>query len=189
MSESQGVRAGDLIKSVCKNAEKCGYDGCDGCVHFAPHDHNPSCETPCGEADCVTGSTCETIIMDVKPKYPELKREVLVERLAKLYAEDMVSAKWVARICDEALDRSGALLGEVRIKKSSMIKDLSSREAMLLIDIYQADTYGHCGERNDALVSRLSRLDYIREYVKSKWVVTNKGKDRVTKMLKGEDKS
>ena len=36
---------------------------------------------------------------------------VRIDRLAELYKTDYIA---VAKICDEALDRSGALLGEVR---------------------------------------------------------------------------
>lgn len=38
----------------------------------------------------------------------------LVDRLAAIYREGYTEAAWVARICDEALDRSGRLLGLVR---------------------------------------------------------------------------
>ena len=42
---------------------------------------------------------------------PEIKREELVNRLASVYYKDMLM---VATICDEVLDRTGALLGDVR---------------------------------------------------------------------------
>ena len=42
---------------------------------------------------------------------PELTREELVVRLASVYYKDMLM---VATICDDVLDRTGALLGEVR---------------------------------------------------------------------------
>lgn len=37
-----------------------------------------------------------------------------IEKLADIYSKDMHDAFIVATICDEVLDRSGALLGEVR---------------------------------------------------------------------------
>lgn len=45
------------------------------------------------------------------PRKYEIVREHLVDRLAELYKTERAG---VARICDEALDKSGALLGEVR---------------------------------------------------------------------------
>jgi hypothetical protein len=42
----------------------------------------------------------------------------LVDRLAELYKTDYVA---VAKVCDEALDRSGALLGEVRARHRELI--------------------------------------------------------------------
>jgi hypothetical protein len=37
-----------------------------------------------------------------------------IEKLAEIYNYNMNNAVLVAKICDEVLDRSGALLGEVR---------------------------------------------------------------------------
>jgi len=47
-----------------------------------------------------------------KPAVYSIMRVHLIERLAELYKTDSLAA---AKICDEVLDRSGALLGEVRI--------------------------------------------------------------------------
>ena len=46
-----------------------------------------------------------------------LYREVLVNRLAELYKTEYVA---VAMVCDLALDKSGALLGEVRTRHSEL---------------------------------------------------------------------
>ena len=43
--------------------------------------------------------------------FPMASPENIFERLVKLYPDNYVC---VAKICDEVLDRSGALLGEVR---------------------------------------------------------------------------
>ena len=43
--------------------------------------------------------------------FPMASPEKIFERLVKLYPDNYVC---VAKICDEVLDRSGALLGEVR---------------------------------------------------------------------------
>lgn len=41
----------------------------------------------------------------------------LIDRLAELYKTDSFS---VAKVCDEVLDRSGALLGKVRVRSSEL---------------------------------------------------------------------
>ena len=52
-----------------------------------------------------------------RPEVYSIMRVHLVDRLAELYKTDYVS---VAKVCDEALDRSGALLGEVRTRHSEL---------------------------------------------------------------------
>jgi hypothetical protein len=52
-----------------------------------------------------------------KPAVYSIMRVHLVDRLAKLYKTDYVA---VAKVCDEALDKSGALLGEVRTRHSEL---------------------------------------------------------------------
>lgn len=42
--------------------------------------------------------------------------EEVIEGLAKIYVQDSKSALCVATVCDEALDKSGSLLGKVREK-------------------------------------------------------------------------
>jgi len=48
-----------------------------------------------------------------RPTVYSMFRVELVDRLAELYKTDYVA---VAKVCDEALDKSGALLGEVRTR-------------------------------------------------------------------------
>ena len=45
-----------------------------------------------------------------------IKRVTLIDRLAELYKTDCLT---VAKVCDEVLDRSGALLGEVRERQTN----------------------------------------------------------------------
>ena len=42
------------------------------------------------------------------------ERSELVRRLAECYKRDAMRAQAVALVCDEVLDRSGAMLGKVR---------------------------------------------------------------------------
>ena len=52
-----------------------------------------------------------------RPTVYSVWRVELVDRLAELYETDYVA---VAKVCDEVLDRSGALLGEVRTRHSAL---------------------------------------------------------------------
>jgi len=52
-----------------------------------------------------------------RPTVYSMFRIELVDRLAELYKTDYVA---VAKVCDEALDKSGALLGEVRTRHSEL---------------------------------------------------------------------
>ena len=45
-----------------------------------------------------------------------------IDKLAEIYSRDTQTAFVVAEICDEVLDRSGALLGRVRVIARQMIK-------------------------------------------------------------------
>ena len=56
-------------------------------------------------------STPQLGIDSVIGSFPMASPEKIFERLVKLYPDNYV---WVAKICDEVLDRTGALLGEVR---------------------------------------------------------------------------
>ena len=48
-----------------------------------------------------------------------------IEKLADIYSKDMHNAFIVAEICDEVIDKSGALLGEVRkIARLKMYKTI-----------------------------------------------------------------
>jgi hypothetical protein len=48
-----------------------------------------------------------------KPEVYSIMKVHLTDRLAELYKTDCVA---VGKVCDEVLDRSGALLGEVRTR-------------------------------------------------------------------------
>jgi len=47
-----------------------------------------------------------------------------IDKLAELYSRDTTYAYIVATICDEVLDKSGALLGRVRVLARKRIKEL-----------------------------------------------------------------
>jgi len=47
-----------------------------------------------------------------------------IDKLAELYSRDTLYAYIVATICDEVLDKSGALLGRVRVLARKRIKEL-----------------------------------------------------------------
>ena len=47
-----------------------------------------------------------------------------IDKLAELYSRDTTYAFIVATICDEVLDKSGALLGRVRVLARKRIKEL-----------------------------------------------------------------
>ena len=47
-----------------------------------------------------------------------------IDKLAELYSRDTTYAFIVGAICDEVLDKSGALLGRVRVLARKRIKEL-----------------------------------------------------------------
>ena len=47
-----------------------------------------------------------------------------IEKLAELYSRDTTYAYIVATICDDVIDKSGALLGRVRVLARKRIKEL-----------------------------------------------------------------
>jgi len=55
-------------------------------------------------------------------KTTEMNREQ-IDKLAELYSRDTTYAYIVATICDEVIDKSGALLGRVRVVARKMITD------------------------------------------------------------------
>lgn len=65
---------------------------------------------------------------------PELDREELIVRLASVYKKDMST---VATICDEVLDRTGGLLGDVR---KAARKTVDAKEYLLTREIKDGDT-------------------------------------------------
>lgn len=50
-------------------------------------------------------------------------REQMIDTLASVYIISYPAAAAVAKICDEKLDRSGRLLGEVRIAAKELCKN------------------------------------------------------------------
>ena len=51
-----------------------------------------------------------------------------IEQLAEIYSNNTHDAFIVATICDEVLDKSGALLGEVRKIARKKIRDASEKK-------------------------------------------------------------
>lgn len=50
--------------------------------------------------------------------------EKQIDKLAELYSRDTTYAFIIATVCDEVLDKSGALLGEVRYKARERLNKL-----------------------------------------------------------------
>jgi len=48
-----------------------------------------------------------------------------IDKLAELYSRDTTYAYIIATVCDEILDKSGALLGRVRVLARKRIKELN----------------------------------------------------------------
>jgi hypothetical protein len=48
-----------------------------------------------------------------------------IDKLAELYSRDTTYAIIIATVCDEVLDKSGALLGGVRVLARKRIKELN----------------------------------------------------------------